>query len=145
MRVLEIMSTDVHAIAPDATVQDAAVLMRSFDIGSLPVCAGSRLIGIITDRDITVRITAAGLSPAQTTVADAMTTDARVCLDDEAVTEAARMMQELQVRRLPVVDQAHNLVGMVSLADIVERTGDRGLAAEVLEQVCEHPHEAQVD
>jgi CBS domain-containing protein len=144
MQVSSIMSKDVHTIDPAASVQDAAVLMRSFNIGSLPVCRGSNLMGIITDRDITVRITAAGLSPAQTTVGDAMSTNVKVCSDTDEVGEGARIMEELQVRRLPVVNEG-NLVGIISLADLAERTRDRELAGEVLHDVCEPPAESPVD
>jgi len=139
MQVSSVMSIDVHAVEPEEAIQDAAVLMRSFNMGFLPVCRGSKLIGVITDRDITVRITAAGLSPTQTTVADAMTTGVSVCSDADEVNEAAQMMEQLQVRRLPVVNSEKHLVGVISLADIAERTRDRKMVGEVLEQVCEPP------
>jgi len=145
MQVSNIMSREVHVIEPNAAVQDAAVLMRSFNIGSLPVCRNSNLLGIITDRDITVRITAAGLSPTSTSVADAMSTFVKVCTDTDEVKEAAHIMEELQVRRLPVVDAAGNLVGVISLADIAERTRDRELVGEVLHDVCEPPAESPID
>ena len=145
MRVHEVMTPDVHAVQPEATIQDAAGLMRSFDVGSLPVCAGSKLIGIITDRDITVRITAAGLSPVATNVIDAMTDDVRCCHQNDDVEIAAKLMEELQVRRLPVVDEEQHMVGVISLADIAERIHDRKLVGEVLEQVCEQPAEVPMD
>jgi len=145
MQVSAIMTKDVHAIQPNATVQNAAGLMRSFNVGSLPVLHGSKLIGIITDRDITMRITAAGLSPVQTNVADAMTSAVRVCLDEEEVEQADKMMEQLQVRRLPVVDKDEHLVGMISLADIAERVHDQKLVGEVLELVCEPPAEMPVN
>jgi CBS domain-containing protein len=139
------MSRDVRTIDPGASVQDAAVLMRSFNIGSLPVRHGSNLIGIITDRDITVRITAAGLSPIQTNVTDAMSPNAKVCMDTDEINEAARLMEELQVRRLPVIGADGDLVGVISLADIAERTQDRKLAGDVLHDVCEPPAEMPID
>jgi CBS domain-containing protein len=145
MQVSSIMSAEIHTVNPGDAVQEAAVLMRSFNVGSLPVCQGSKLIGIITDRDITVRITAAGLSPMQTNVADAMTAGVKVCSETDELDDAARIMEELQVRRLPVLNSEKQLVGIISLADIAERVRDRKLAGEVLHQVCEPPAEGPPD
>lgn len=145
MQILRIMSQDVRFVSPKATVQYAAEMMRAFDVGLLPVCQGEKLVGVITDRDLTVRVTAAGLSPTVVTVADAMSTDAASCRETDDVREAAVLMEELQVRRLPVVDSEGMLIGIISLADIAERTGNEKLMAEVLEQVCEPQQAAPLD
>jgi CBS domain-containing protein len=144
MQVSQIMSTDVRSVSPDSTVWDAAAKMRSFDVGVLPVCRGSRLVGILTDRDITVRVAAAGLPPTVVTVDEAMTGNPAACHETDEVADAARLMEELQVRRLPVKDWNDQLVGIVSLADIAERTDDERMVAQVLEQVCEPAHDTQI-
>jgi CBS domain-containing protein len=139
MQVSSIMSRDVHFITPEATVREAAEKMRAFDIGSLPVCRGSELVGIITDRDITVRVAAVGLPSTEVNVCDAMSGNVVSCHENDDLSDAARVMEDMQVRRLPVIDDDNNLVGLISLADIAERTGDQKLMARVLEHVCE-PH-----
>jgi CBS domain-containing protein len=137
MQVCQIMSTDIQYVTPGSTVQTAAAKMRAFDVGVLPVCQGALLVGILTDRDITVRVAAAGLPPNIVTVDEAMTGNPTACRETDEVSDAARLMEELQVRRLPVTDGNDQLVGIISLADIAERTGDERLMAQVLEQVCE--------
>src|SRR5262249_23535911 len=103
MQVAEIMNP-VETIEPDASVQRAAERMRDLDVGSIPVCNGDRLVGIITDRDVTVRTTAAGIDPAHCRVDQAMTPHVDYCSADDEVQEAVRVMQKKQVRRLPVLD-----------------------------------------
>jgi CBS domain-containing protein len=117
MRIAEIMSP-VETIEPGASVRQAAERMRDLEVGSLPVCDGDRLVGIITDRDITVRATATGADPDSCRVDQAMTARVDCCLADDDVERAVRVMQEKQVRRLPVLDQDHRLVGTVALGDL---------------------------
>jgi CBS domain-containing protein len=117
MRIAEIMSP-VETIDPGASVRQAAERMRDLEVGSLPVCDGDRLVGIITDRDITVRATATGADPDSCRVDQAMTARVDCCLADDDVERALRVMQEKQVRRLPVLDQDHRLVGTVALGDL---------------------------
>src|SRR5580658_4755171 len=100
MQVCQIMSTDLQFTTPQSTVREAAVKMRAFDVGVLPVCQGSRLVGIVTDRDITVRVAAVGLPPTVVTVDEAMTGHPTACHETDDVTDAAKLMEELQVRRL---------------------------------------------
>lgn len=122
--VADIMSTDVCTIEPQETLRQAALLMQENDIGSLPVCQDGELLGMITDRDITVRGVAEGLDPDDTTVSDVMSGDVQCCTEELPVSEVMALMGELQVRRLPVVDEQRQLVGIVALADLARRQGD---------------------
>ena len=137
MLVRDVMTRGVETVAPDATLEEAAALMKDLDVGSLPVVEGERLLGVVTDRDITVRATAAGDHPRVATVMEVMTPVVVTCTEDQDVREAGRLMQEQQIRRLPVIDEMGRLVGMVSLGDLAVRTGDEQLAGEVVEQVSE--------
>lgn len=135
MQIGDVMNP-VETIEPDATVQQAAQRMRDLDVGALPVCDGSRLIGMLTDRDITIRATAEGKAPSECRVQDAMTPQVAYCFADEDVERAARLMEEQQIRRLPIVDRDKKLVGIVAMADIA-RTIDDPRKGQVLEQVSE--------
>jgi CBS domain-containing protein len=121
MNVSEIMTTDVQMIGPQETLQHAAQLMDQLDVGALPVCDGLRLLGMVTDRDITVRGTAAGLAPAEALVCDVMTGGTEWCTEDQDTEEVMRVMGEAQVRRLPVINAEREVVGIVSLGDLATR------------------------
>ncbi len=117
--VSEVMTKNVQSISPEESVRRAAQLMDEFNVGSIPVCDGNKLVGMITDRDITVRSTAAGQAPEKTRVGDVMSTDVRTCYSTQSVDEVLGQMGDVQIRRVPVVDQAsHTLVGIVSLGDM---------------------------
>ena len=117
--IQDVMTRDVQFVAPTDTVRRAAQLMDEFNIGSLPVCDGAKLVGMITDRDITVRSTAAGKAPETSRVGDSMSTEVRTCYATQSVDEVLAEMGDEQIRRVPVVDQqSHTLVGIVSLGDI---------------------------
>ncbi len=119
--VNEIMSTDVQVIAPEATLRQAAELMKELDVGALPVCRDKQLLGMVTDRDITIRGVAAGLDPEGASVADVMTAGLQFCTEDQDTEEVMRTMGDAQVRRLPVVDLDKKLVGIVSISDLALR------------------------
>lgn len=135
MQVRDIMTHRVSDIAPDATLHDAAKAMQVQDVGALPVCKDNKLIGLITDRDITVRAVAEGCNPDATRVKDAMTPELIYCYDDETVEAAVKVMEARQIRRLPVMDHQQRLVGIVSLGDIATRQPSEQLSSEILEQV----------
>jgi len=137
MQVFEAMTPDVVSVLPDTKLVDAALAMRNLDVGPLPVVDEGRLVGVITDRDITVRATAEGRDPRITEVGEVMTPEIVACREDDDVRIAARMMQDAQLRRLLVVDDRGLLVGIVSLGDLVLQTGDDQLAGETLEKVSE--------
>jgi CBS domain-containing protein len=136
MQLTDILSRDVETLPPDATVREAAQRMRSLDVGSLPVCDGSHLLGMITDRDITIRTIADGRDPAQTPVRDAMTPDVQYVFEDDDISKAAQLMEAKQIRRLPVVNHDKRLVGIVSLGDIARAGNDR-LSGEALQQISD--------
>ena len=114
----DIMSKDVHVIAPSTTVQEAAQQMKQQDVGALPICDGQKLVGMVTDRDITIRAVAKASDPRATKVTDIMSGDVVWCYDDASVEEVARTMEAKQLRRMPIIDHDKRLVGIVALADV---------------------------
>jgi len=129
MKVSECMTRDVEVVKPDQPIREAASFMLRDDAGSMPVCDGDRLIGMITDRDIAVRAVAEGRGP-DTPVRDAMTDHIDYCFDDEEVEDVATKMSDAQVRRFPVVSRHdRKLVGIVSLGDLSR--SDRSEAAAI--------------
>ena len=135
--VKEIMTRNLEVVSPGDTLEQAARKMEVLDVGPLPVCEGKRVVGMITDRDITVRATAAGCDPKTTLVSDVMTQDIVCCYEDQDVPEAARLMKEKQIRRLLVMNRADDLVGIVSLGDLATEAGGQGQPGEVLKKVSE--------
>jgi CBS domain-containing protein len=135
MQVKDVMTRGAEVVRPDATLQEAANKMKSLDIGPLPVCDGDKIIGMLTDRDITVRATAEGLDPKQTRVREVMSKELITCLEDQDVKEAAELMQSKQIRRVPILNKDKRLVGMLSLGDLAHRTQDSKLAGKTLEEV----------
>lgn len=121
MKVSEVMSRSPEVIKANATVLQAAKTLAHKDIGGLPVEQNDRLIGMLTDRDIVVRVIAEGRDPAQTHVEDVVSRDTKYCFEDEDVAHVASNMDKLLVRRLPVVSRDKRLVGVVSIEDIRPR------------------------
>lgn len=117
MKVKEIMSKTVASIQSDETVERAAQLMKQYDCGSIPVCCQGKLEGIVTDRDIALRCIAEGKDTKQQKVKDIMTSSPATGSPEMDVHDAARMMSEKQIRRLPIIDN-NNIVGIVALGDI---------------------------
>ncbi|MFL6136436.1 MAG: CBS domain-containing protein [Frankiaceae bacterium] len=115
----EIMSTGVDHIASDTTVLDAARKLAGDDVGALPICDGGRLKGMITDRDVVVKVLAEGRDPATTKVIDLVQGEVVTIGADDSLDEAVRTMKQYKVRRLPVIDGTE-LVGMVSQADLAK-------------------------
>src|SRR3989442_1506665 len=110
MQLKEIMTCEVECVKPTDTIAHAAKRMRDLDVGALPVCGeNDRLVGMITDRDITVRGTAACCEPVTTTVADLMTRDLAFCFDDQDIADAAELMETKQIRRLVVLNRDKRL------------------------------------
>lgn len=137
MQLKNIMTQGVEVVHPEATLQEAAEKMRRLDVGPLPVCDGDQLVGMLTDRDITVRAVAEGCDPTTTSVREAMTPDIVYCYEDQDVQEAANLMAQYQIRRIPILNRNKRLVGMVSLGDLAVSTSDQTQTGEVLEQVSE--------
>jgi CBS domain-containing protein len=137
MQVKDIMTSNPECVTPEDSLQDAARRMRNLDVGPLPICDNDRLAGMITDRDIVVRAVAEGRNPQTTKVGEVMTGEVIYCFEDQDVREAARTMQERQVRRLVVLDRDKRLVGIVALGDLAIGTGDQQKSGEVLRDVSE--------
>lgn len=137
MKLKDIMTPNVEVIAPDATVEEAASKMKQLNVGMLPVCDGNRLKGMLTDRDVTVRATAAGREPKTTKVGEVMTPDVVYCFEDQDVGEAAKLMADKQIRRLVILNRNKDLVGIVSLGDLAVDSGDETLIARTVEGISE--------
>ncbi len=136
MKIAEIMSSDVQTITPDQPIQEAARLMLNEDTGALPVGDGERLIGMVTDRDITVRAVAEGRGP-DTPVREVMSEKLLFAWDDQDVEDVAIQMSDAQVRRMPVLSrEGERLVGIVSIGDLATQ-GDSDSAEAALSGVSE--------
>jgi CBS domain-containing protein len=126
------MTRGVETVEPSTGLRQAAKTMKQLDVGVLPVCDGDKLLGLVTDRDLTMRGLAEGSAAS---VAEVMTPEVAFCFEDQDVTEAANLIEERQIRRIPVLSREKHLVGMVSVSDLAVSTGDQALAGEVLERV----------
>jgi CBS domain-containing protein len=135
MLIKDCMTKDVELIAPSATILEAARSMRDGDFGLLPVGENDRLIGMITDRDITIRAVAEGMDPAGTQVRDCMSSKVLYCFEDQDTDDVARNMGANQVRRLPVLNREKRLVGIVSLGDLAVSLADE--SAEALREISQ--------
>ena len=140
MKIQNLMTHKVEVIHPDTPLQQAAATMKRLDVGMLPVCNGQQLVGMLTDRDITVRATAEGLDPAKTPAERVMTKDVCYCFENQEVEQAVKLMEQKQIRRLPIVDRTKKLVGVMSLGDVAVRNKNKKLAAEAIEQVSIPTH-----
>lgn len=134
MRCRDIMTAEVKTASGSMPIKDVAAMMRDGDMGCIPVVDGGKLVGVVTDRDIVVRAIADGHGP-ETPVGQAMTTEIFAVRPDDFVFEAIRLMGEKQVRRIPVVDDAGSLAGIISMADIALETEDERDIAETLEEI----------
>lgn len=137
MKVKEIMTKEVDILHPDNSWKEAAQKMRVRNVGFLPVFDGDRLVGVLTDRDIVLRSTAEGTNPNRSIGRDWITSPVVYCFEDQDVEEAAKLMEEHQIRRVAVMSRdGERLVGVVSLGDIATN-GTRETSAQVLEKVSE--------
>ena len=133
MKISQCMTREVQVVHADQAIKDAAQFMLKVDAGSIPVCDGDRVIGMVTDRDFAVRAVAEGRGP-DTPVRDIMSADIVCCFEDDDVEQAARKMSQSKVRRIPILARdGEKLVGILSLGDITK--GDSRLAEQALEEV----------
>jgi CBS domain-containing protein len=137
MKVRDAMHGKVEWAQPTETVQSLAKRMRELDIGSVPIGENDRLIGMVTDRDIALRAVADGRDPALLTAREVMSKGIVYCRDDEDLEDAVRIMEQKQIRRLPVVDEKKRMVGILSLGDI-SHSASRQLTGEVAAAVSAH-------
>lgn len=140
MQVREVMSTRPKVLAADATIREAAIQMRDCSSGLMPIEKDDRLIGMLTDRDITVRGIAAGKS-LDDKVTDIIAEEVLYCFENDDVKSVLKNMQQQQVQRLVVLnnDQSKDLVGIVSVADIADKCEDAESAKAIVE-CCRHYH-----
>lgn len=137
MKVREIMTENPRCVTADTAVQTAAQMMQSEDTGVLPVVEATnsrRLVGVVTDRDIALRVVGEGRASA--TVGDVMSASVRTARADDTVESVMRLMAEEQVRRVPIVDDAGAVVGIVSQADLVREAPDQR-AERTIEQISQ--------
>lgn len=130
----EIMTKNVRTATRDMALGDVAVIMRDGDLGSVPIVEGRKLVGLVTDRDIVVRAVADG-GGAATPVSEAMTGEVFAVKPDDYVFEAIRLMGEKKIRRVPVVNDGGELVGIIAMADVALETEDQREIAETLEEI----------
>ncbi len=134
----DVMSKDPACCVPSDTAADAARLMKQMDIGPVPVVTdqqSKKLVGIITDRDLALRVVAEGRDPNRTRLEDIMTQPVAECSPDDDLEQAIQAMEARQVRRLPVTDDSGRIVGIISLADIALRIHESRKTAEVVEEI----------
>jgi CBS domain-containing protein len=132
--ISEVMSSDVQTISPDATIEEAAQEMRDGDFGLVPVAEDDQLLGVLTDRDIAIRAVAEGRDPS-TPVREVMSEGVVWAKEDDSVEDAARIMSDHQIRRLPIVDADQRLVGIVSLGDFAVDSSDIEPVVEALSDI----------
>ena len=133
--IQDAMTSNPTTVSPDTTAGDAAQIMKSEDIGSLPIVEDNRLFGVVTDRDIAIRIVAEGRS-ADTPVGEIASKDVVTVDPQQSIDEAARLMAERQVRRLPVVEEDGKLVGILAQADVAQ-TGHDALTGETVQRISQ--------
>jgi CBS domain-containing protein len=138
MKVKDAMHRGVDWVGPDTPVSELARLMRDHDIGAIPIGENDRLIGMVTDRDIVCKGLAQGdFDASRATARDVMTEEIHCCRDDDDLAKAVRHMEELKVRRLPVINRSKRMVGILSLGD-VSHSAPAELLTECVKSVSAH-------
>lgn len=133
-KIREVMTTNPRTVEPTTPIVDAARLMRDEDVGPIPIVENNQCAGILTDRDIVLRVVAEGRDPAATTVGDVASRDLITIDPEQTLDEAARLMAQHQVRRLPVCEEDGNLVGIIAQADLA-LTAPEKTTGEVVEEI----------
>ncbi|MCE5314415.1 MAG: CBS domain-containing protein [Armatimonadota bacterium] len=139
MNIRDIMTTELVTCTPNDTLMQVAQKMQSMDVGSCPVVDQNTLVGIVTDRDITVRAISKGFDPNNTFVSDIMTPNPIYGSQYMSMEDACLLMQDNQIRRLPIVDNSR-LVGIVTLADLAMDLDEDEILAETLEKISLPSH-----
>ena len=142
MKVAEVMTRGLDPIDPAATVQEAATQMAELDVGAVVVGTESQLLGILTDRDIILRVVVDGRSPAEVAVRDVMSAKVFSCSADDAVEAALAQMRERQIRRMPVYDEDGQPIGIVTLSDLAKAVEGPEQIRETLRGLAE-PHRSR--
>ena len=138
MKVKDVMHKGVDWVSPDTPVTELAKLMREHDIGAIPIGENDRLIGMVTDRDIVCKgLAQDSFDALRATARDVMTPGIHCCREDDDLAKAVRHMEQLQVRRLPVINKSKRMVGILSLGDI-SNSAPRDLLSECVKSVSAH-------
>jgi CBS domain-containing protein len=139
-QVKDVMSPQAEVISPDATTEEAAGVMKSLDIGVLPVCDEEGLVGILTDRDVVMRVIGEKRDPKAVRVGEAMTPNIIYCFEDEDVGKAASLLEAHHIHRLPVLNRERNLVGVVSIDDLAAAGEDHPIGSHLLKEMSQSSH-----
>ena len=138
MKVKDAMHKGVDWVSPDTSVTELAKLMRDHDVGAIPIGENDRLVGMVTDRDIVCKgLTQDNFDADTTTARDVMSAEIHCCREDEDLVKAVRHMEELKVRRLPVINKNKRMIGILSLGD-VSHTASVELLSECIKSVSAH-------
>jgi CBS domain-containing protein len=135
MQLKKIMTPEVERIHKDASVHEIAQKMKMLDVGMVPVYDGDRLVGMVTDRDIALRVVAEGRDAMNTQAHEVMTPEVIYCFEDQTIEEAAQVMEKQQIRRLIVLNRDKRLVGIVSLGDLATHRQSQKAAGEALSEI----------
>jgi CBS domain-containing protein len=138
-RVRDVMTPDPQCVSEKDSIIDAARIMQSSDTGVVPVVDGKKIVGMITDRDIVVRLIAEGKDVGKARVNEAMTKSVRKVDEDSPISEVVELMSNAQIRRVPVVNNKDEIVGIVSLADLANSTTPTGKVGKAVEEISEGP------
>ena len=140
MKVKDSMQKGVDWVSPDTPVTELAKLMRDHDVGAIPIGENDRLVGMVTDRDIVCKgLAQDNFDTRRVTARDVMTAEIHCCREDEDLAKAVRHMEELKVRRLPVINKSKRMIGMLSLGD-VSHSAPVDLLSECIKSVSAHHH-----
>ena len=137
MKVKDIMTTSIKTAHPENKAYETAKTMKDFDIGMVPVIQDSNVVGVLTDRDISLRVVANGNDPKVVNVGDVMTTDAYYCYEDQDIKELSQVMKEFQVRRVLVYNRDKKLAGICSIGDLAKFDDTGEISSDVLMKVSE--------
>jgi CBS domain-containing protein len=135
--VRDVMTPDPNTVSPSDNLQQVAVLMLECDCGAIPVVENDKVVGIITDRDIVVRVIAEGKNPKNTKVSEAMTDDIETVRENDSLDRAMSIMSEYQIRRVPVVNDQDRLVGIIAQADLATEAKDSRKVEKTIENISE--------
>jgi CBS domain-containing protein len=138
MKVKDIMTKNVESVSSNASVEEISKIMKNLNVGSVPVVDSNRIVGIVTDRDIVVRDLAMNKGNQQVKASDVMTTSVSTVTPDTDVSEAARIMADKQLRRLPVVNNNKEIVGIVALGDLATSQRSNEAAGDALSDISKH-------
>jgi CBS domain-containing protein len=137
MKVKQAMHAGVDWCAPDTRLSDIARIMRDADVGAVPIGENDRLIGMVTDRDIVCRGLADGRDSSSLTARDVMTQGIVYCTEEQDIEDAIRLMEDKQIRRMPVLNDRKRMTGMLSLGDL-SHAADRAMTGELAQAVSAH-------